>query len=173
MVGSTQHTAHSTQADMVLELGVLHPDEEKTGRETHGLTLMSETSKSTLSDTFPLKWPHPLIFVRSATPWWLNIQIYEPVGPVLEFLLLWYNTMTKTLSWGENTSILIFITEGSQERNSNRAGAHRQELMQRPQKGAAYWLASLACSACFLIEPRATSSGMGLPTSVINEENAL
>ena len=39
------------------------------------------------------------------------------------------------------TSILLFITEGSQDRNSNKAGTWRQELMQRPWKGAAYWLA--------------------------------
>ena len=42
------------------------------------------------------------------------------------------------------TSALLFITEGSQDRNSNRAGTWRQELMQRPWKGAAYWLAQPA-----------------------------
>jgi hypothetical protein len=30
------------------------------------------------------------------------------------------------------TSILLFIIEGSQDRNSNRAGTWRQELMKRP-----------------------------------------
>jgi hypothetical protein len=30
------------------------------------------------------------------------------------------------------TSILLFITEGSQDRNLNRAGTWRQVLMQRP-----------------------------------------
>jgi hypothetical protein len=50
--------------------------------------------------------------------------------------------------------------------NSNRTGPWRQELMQRPWRGAAYWLASLACSACFLIEPRTTSAGLGLLTKV-------
>jgi hypothetical protein len=36
--------------------------------------------------------------------------------------------------------------------------------MQRPWKDVPYWLASLACSACSLIEPKTTSSGMVPPT---------
>jgi len=40
------------------------------------------------------------------------------------------------------TSTLLFITKGSQDRNSHRAGTWRQELIQRPWKVAAYWLAS-------------------------------
>jgi hypothetical protein len=36
------------------------------------------------------------------------------------------------------TSTLSSIIEGSQSRNSNRAGAWRQELMQRSWRGAAY-----------------------------------
>ena len=47
------------------------------------------------------------------------------------------------------------ITEGSQDRNSNRAGTWRQEPMQRPWRGAAYWLAphGLAQSGffCFVL----------------------
>jgi len=39
----------------------------------------------------------------------------------------------------------------------------KQELKQRPWKGAAYWLAPLACSACFLIEPRTTTEGWHHP----------
>jgi hypothetical protein len=31
-------------------------------------------------------------------------------------------------------------SEGSQNRDSNRAGTWRQELMQRPWRDAAYWL---------------------------------
>ena len=38
------------------------------------------------------------------------------------------------------TSTLLFITEESQDRNSNRAGSWREELMQRLCGGAAYWL---------------------------------
>jgi len=40
------------------------------------------------------------------------------------------------------TSTLLLITKGSQERNSHRAGTWRQELMQRPWRDIAYWLAS-------------------------------
>jgi hypothetical protein len=41
-----------------------------------------------------------------------------------------------------NASTLLFIIEGSQGRNSNMAESWRQELMQKPWRGAAYWLAS-------------------------------
>jgi hypothetical protein len=40
------------------------------------------------------------------------------------------------------TSTLLFITKGSQDRNSHKAGTWRQELMQRPWRGAVYWIAS-------------------------------
>jgi hypothetical protein len=40
------------------------------------------------------------------------------------------------------TSILLFITKGSQDRNPHRAGTWRQELMQRPWRDVPYWLAS-------------------------------
>ena len=39
------------------------------------------------------------------------------------------------------TSTLLFITKGSQDRNSNKAGTWRQESMQRLWRVAAYWLA--------------------------------
>ena len=41
------------------------------------------------------------------------------------------------------TSTLLFITKGSPDRNSHRAGTWRQELMQRPWRDVTYWLASL------------------------------
>jgi hypothetical protein len=40
------------------------------------------------------------------------------------------------------TSILLFITKGSQDRNSHRAGTWRRELRQRPRRSVAYWFAS-------------------------------
>jgi hypothetical protein len=40
-----------------------------------------------------------------------------------------------------HTSTSLLITEGSQDRNSSMAGTWRQELMQRPRRDAAYWLA--------------------------------
>jgi len=48
----------------------------------------------------------------------------------------------------------LFITEGSHDRNSSRAGTWRQELMQRPWRFAAYWLASRALLSPFLTELR-------------------
>ena len=38
--------------------------------------------------------------------------------------------------------ILLFIMEGSQDKNSNRSETWRQELMQKPWRCAAYWLVS-------------------------------
>jgi hypothetical protein len=38
------------------------------------------------------------------------------------------------------TSSLLFISEETQDRNLNRAGTWRQELMQKPWRDAAYWL---------------------------------
>jgi hypothetical protein len=39
-------------------------------------------------------------------------------------------------------STLLFITKGSKDRNSHRAGTWRQELMQRPWRNIADWLAA-------------------------------
>jgi hypothetical protein len=38
-------------------------------------------------------------------------------------------------------STSLFSLEGSQDRCSDRAGTQRQDLIERPWKGAAYWLA--------------------------------
>lgn len=63
------------------------------------------------------------------------------------------------------TSTLMFITKGSQDRNSHRAGIWRQELMQRPMRGAAYWIALHGvCSAFFLTEPNPTNPGVAPST---------
>ena len=43
---------------------------------------------------------------------------------------------------GENLHFHIAVHHQSQDRNSLRVGTWRQELMQRPQRNAAYWLAS-------------------------------
>jgi hypothetical protein len=45
------------------------------------------------------------------------------------------------------TATALFIIEGSQDRNSSGAETWRQELVQRPWRGAAYWLSLMACSA--------------------------
>jgi hypothetical protein len=66
---------------------------------------------------------------------------------LLGFLLLWWNTKTKVQVGEERVclaylSTVLFLIEGSQDRISNRAGSWRQELMQRPLRGAVYWIAS-------------------------------
>jgi hypothetical protein len=63
--------------------------------------------------------------------------------------LLLLNTITKKQLGEERvyfayTSISLFAIEGSQDRNSSRAGTQGQELMQRPWRDAASWLASHA-----------------------------
>ena len=40
------------------------------------------------------------------------------------------------------SSTSLFIIERSQDRSSHKEGTWTQELMQRPWRGAAYWLAS-------------------------------
>lgn len=40
-----------------------------------------------------------------------------------------------------STTISLLIIEGSQNKNSNKTGTQRQELMKRPWRVAAYWLA--------------------------------
>ena len=53
------------------------------------------------------------------------------------------------------------------KRNSSRAGTWMLELMQRPWRDAAYWLVPLACSSCFLKEPRTSVSHLG-PTAFLS-----
>jgi hypothetical protein len=40
------------------------------------------------------------------------------------------------------TSTLLFITKGTQDTNSKKSGTWRQELMQKPWSGVAYWIVS-------------------------------
>ena len=61
--------------------------------------------------------------------------------------ILTQNIMTKKQVGKERvyssyTSTLLFITKGGQAWNSHRVGTWRQELMQRPWRVAAYWIAS-------------------------------
>jgi hypothetical protein len=49
---------------------------------------------------------------------------------------------------------------GSPPLQEVRKGTWRQELMQRPWRGDASWLAPHGLLSCFLIEPRTTNPGM-------------
>jgi hypothetical protein len=44
---------------------------------------------------------------------------------------------------------LIFLTKGNQDRDSQKTGTWRQELMQRPWRSSAYWIASLGLFSLF------------------------
>ena len=72
-------------------------------------------------------------------------------------------------------STLLLITKGSQNWNSSRSGSRS---WCRGHGGMFFTgLLSLACSACFLIEPKTTSPGMAPPTRgsphlITNWENA-
>jgi hypothetical protein len=63
--------------------------------------------------------------------------------------------------YSASTSTLLFITKGSQDRNSHWVGTWRQEWIQKPWRNAAFWLAS----PDLLSLPRGgtTHSGLGLP----------
>jgi hypothetical protein len=74
----------------------------------------------------------------------LNPQLVELFGKVslLGSLLLGWNHITKSKLRREGSIwLMISVIEGSQNRNSDRAGTWRQELMQRPWRGSPYWLA--------------------------------
>jgi hypothetical protein len=59
------------------------------------------------------------------------------------------------------TSIALFIIEESRDRNSNKAGTWRQELIQRPRRDAAYWLAfsGLLSLLSYKTQERPTTQG--------------
>lgn len=57
------------------------------------------------------------------------------------------------------TFLPLSITEGSQDRNSN-----RQQPDAEATEGVAYRLVPVAGLACFLIEPRTSSPGVTPPT---------
>jgi hypothetical protein len=104
----------------------------------------------------------------------------------IEHLFSLVSSLRSILLWGNHsqvreegiylafTSISLVIIEGSQDRNSKQGRNLAQELMQRPWRSAAYWLAHPGLSACFLIEFRLLSQGkyyppwVGPPQSINN-----
>ena len=85
------------------------------------------------------------------------------LGFVFLHKTLWPRTKLRGMC-SAYTSTLLFITKGSQHRNSNRAGTWRQEQIQRPWRDVTYWPVSPGLLSCFLIEPRTTSPRMAPPT---------
>ena len=91
--------------------------------------------------------------------------------------MLEQNTMLKN-NLGKNGLIVVysstsqFVTEGSEGRNSNRAGTWKQELMQRPRRSSAYWLTPSG-SQDHLPRGGTAYNGLVVPISIINQENAL
>jgi hypothetical protein len=101
------------------------------------------------------------------------------VGVLVRVCIPAQNIMTKKQVVEESiysayTSTFLFITKGSQDKNSHRAGTWRQELMQRSWRVLLTGLLPLVCSACFLIKPRmapaqgATHNGLGPPSLITN-----
>ena len=96
------------------------------------------------------------------------------------FLLLSYVLDQNQHRRGRVYSVLQFIVH--HRRNSDQElnpGMGRQELMQRPWRGAADWLAPMVCSVCFFYKTQdhqrrdgTTHSGLCPPISIINQENA-
>ena len=74
------------------------------------------------------------------------------------------NTLREERAYLAYTFSSLFITEGSQDKNSSRERIWRQEHMQGHQGGLFTSLLFMACSACFHIEPLTISPGMALPT---------
>jgi hypothetical protein len=86
---------------------------------------------------------------------------------VLGILLLQKTIMTKSNLGRKgfiffHGSIEQFNIKSSEGRNSNRAGTWRQELMQKPWRGAAYYLAPRSLFSLFSY--RTASPGILLPT---------
>ena len=99
----------------------------------------------------------------------------------LGFLLLWWNTIMRRQA-GEERIYSAYTSEilrGSQDRNSSRAGTWRQELIQKPWRGAAHWLASLGFLRLLSYRTQDTRPGtathheLGPPPSITNWENTL
>ena len=83
-----------------VELYIESSTSRSTGsRKRRCLVWAFETSKPTAGDTHPPIKPHLLIllvFSNSIIPWWLSIQIYEPIGPFLFKSLLLVPVSNKT-----------------------------------------------------------------------------
>lgn len=78
------------------------------GQETLGLGWASETSKPTPRDTQPPTRHQLLILSGSASPWWLGIWIYDPMGGILiQVTLMEYGTSRRARGVGHVPSTLL------------------------------------------------------------------
>jgi len=82
----------------------------------------------------------------------LKIKINLFLRPILVMVTIAVMKYCDQKQAGEKRVYLValFITKGSQDKNSNRAGTWRQELMQRPWGVLLTGLLPMACSACLL-----------------------
>jgi hypothetical protein len=109
----------------------------------------------------------------------LGLQYLFYLLLVLGFLFLHKHHHQETSWGGKGLFGLHFRVAVHHQRKSGLElkQVRKQELMQRPWRDVPYWLASLACSACSLIEPKTTSPEMvpptrGPPSLITNWENA-
>jgi hypothetical protein len=125
------------------------------------------------------KAPWPTVVFREAAEAWGTGQCYR--WCLSQGFYSCTNIMTKKQVGEERvysayTSILLFITKGSQDWDSSRSGSRS---WCRGHGGMFFTgLLPLPCSVCFLIEPRTPAEGWShpqwaLPSLITNWENAL
>jgi hypothetical protein len=93
----------------------------------------------------------------------------KDVAVLLKVLLLQRNIMTKSKSGKSSFGLHFHIVV----HHLRKSGTWRQELMQRPWKGAAYWLAphgllSLLSYRTHQQRNGATNNGLGFPILITN-----
>ena len=130
---------------------------------------MSSRNSSPFQECYELLTAEPSL--QPQTPGFiLSIIIYENVTVLVRVSIAEMEHYDQKASWGRKGFIWLTLPhccsspKEVKERNSNKAGTWRQELIRRPWRVLPTGLLSLACSVCSLIEPRCP--GMAPPTIV-------
>jgi len=96
---------------------------------------------------------------------------------ILGFILLWWNTMTEE-QVGDKRGLFGLHFHSTVHHWRNAAGSWRQELIQKPWRGIAYWLAPHGLFSLlsyrtqdYLPRDGITHKGLGPPSLVANWEN--